>query len=134
VNDSFAKPVSRSTILVWLAAYALVLALVVGGLFYGRSAALRVYGTDAAASQWQAWRSDVEAAQKSPHPAVRRRVPKSTEPPALSLMRDHFPVVLAGSVVLSSVLFATLAFLMTGALATPHMHMAAKGDRPAPKP
>jgi hypothetical protein len=121
--------VSRSTLCLWLPAYALLLALVVGGLFYGRAAALRVYGTDAAASQWQTWRSDVEAAQKSPHPAVRRRIPKSTEPPALVLMRDYFPVVLAGSVVLSSVLFATLALFVAGALAQPSLPRRTRGSR-----
>ena len=49
---------------------------------------------------------------------VKRRVPKSAEPPALKLMRDHFGVCLGLSLVLSSVLFGTFMIFVRGAIAT----------------
>jgi hypothetical protein len=50
---------------------------------------------------------------------VKRREPKSAEPPALVLMRDHFAVCLSLAVVLSSVLFGTFMFFVRGALTSP---------------
>jgi hypothetical protein len=46
---------------------------------------------------------------------VKRRPPKSPQPPALLLMRDYFGVCLALAIVLSSVLFATFMFFVRGA-------------------
>jgi hypothetical protein len=47
---------------------------------------------------------------------VKRRAPKSAEPPALVLMRDYFAVCLALAIVLSTVLFGTFMFFVRGAL------------------
>jgi len=46
---------------------------------------------------------------------VKRRAPKSAQPPALVLMRDYFAVCLGGALVLSTVLFATFMMLVRGA-------------------
>ena len=54
---------------------------------------------------------------EQPYP-VKRRVPKSAEPPALVLMRDYFAVCLAIAVVLSSVLFGTFMVLVRGAMSS----------------
>ena len=51
---------------------------------------------------------------------VQRRAPKSAEPPALVLMRDHFAACLAIAVLLSSVLFGTFMVLVRGALSSRH--------------
>ena len=58
--------------------------------------------------------------------------PKSDEPPALVLMRDHFAVCLSGSLVISSVLFFFLAFLITG-MFQPQTAEAQGGERTARK-
>jgi hypothetical protein len=100
---------------VWLAAYLAVLAAVVGGLFYGRQQALAVYGSNQAQTNWDAWRGDATKMAQQPGP-VKRRAPKSAEPPALVLMRDHFVACAALSLVLSSVLFVTFMFFIRGAL------------------
>ncbi len=50
---------------------------------------------------------------------VRRRTPKSVEPPALVLMRDYFAVCAVISVVLCTVLFGTVMLLVRGIASTP---------------
>jgi UPF0716 family protein affecting phage T7 exclusion len=99
----------------WLLAYAIVIAIVVGGVNYMRSVALAVYGTPQAQTEWDAWREDVKELEKQPYP-VKRRMPKSAEPPALVLMRDYFGVCLTIAIVLSSVLFGTFMVLVKGAV------------------
>jgi hypothetical protein len=98
----------------WLAAYAVVLAFVVGSVSYMRNVAIAVYGTPQAQTEWDTWREDVKELEKLPYP-VKRRTPKSVEPPALVLMRDYFGICLAIAVVLSSVLFGTFMLLARGA-------------------
>ena len=99
----------------WLVAYAAVIAIVVGGMNYMRSVALAVYGTPQAQTEWDTWRKDVKELEKQPYP-VKRRMPKSAEPPALVLMRDYFGVCLTIAIVLSSVLFGTFMVLVRGAM------------------
>lgn len=102
----------------WLLAYFAVIALVIGGVNYMRSVATTIYGTAQAQTEWDEWREDVKELEKQPYP-VKRRVPKSVEPPALVLMRDYFGVCLAVAVVLTSVLFGTFMVLARGAMSNP---------------
>ena len=99
----------------WLLAYLLLMACVIGGVFYGRSQALAVYGTGQAQAQWDEWREGAKRLADESGP-VKRRIPKSPEPPALVLMRDYFAACLGLAVVLSTILFATLMLLLRGAL------------------
>jgi hypothetical protein len=99
----------------WLLAYAAVIAVAVAGAFYGRHLALEVYGSAEAQAEWDAWRAGAEQLAEGAGP-VKRRVPKSAEPPALVLMRDHFAVCLGGAVVLSTILFGTFMLLARGAM------------------
>jgi hypothetical protein len=66
---------------------------------------------------WDDWREAVKEG-KAEEGGVVRRVPKSAEPPALVLMRDHFAVCLSGALVLSSVLFGAMILMMRGAFAS----------------
>jgi hypothetical protein len=108
-------PHKRLTIAKWLVAYAVFMSAIVAGLLYGRQQALSVYGTPAAQAEWDAWREDASKMAGGPGP-VKRRPPKSAEPPALKLMRDYFGICLTLAVVLSTVLFGTFAIFLTGAL------------------
>ena len=56
-----------------------------------------------------------ESNRREPGP-VRRRVPKSTEPPALVLMRDYFGVSLIGAVLFTTVLYWVIAWFVMGIL------------------
>jgi hypothetical protein len=104
--------------LAWLLLYLSVMAVVLGGLVYGRSQALAAYGSDAAQTEWDDWRADAKKMTADDGP-VKRREPKSAQPPALVLMRDHFAACVGLALVLSSVLFGTFMVFIRGALAAP---------------
>jgi hypothetical protein len=101
----------------WLLAYVTAMALVAGGLAYGRTQLLATYGTAEAKTEWEAWRAEAQKMAQGAGP-VKRRVPGSLEPPALVLMRDHFAVCLGFALLLSTVLFGTFMYFVRGAMAT----------------
>jgi hypothetical protein len=105
---------TRRSLTAWGIAYLLVMAVVVGGLYRARSRWQGAYGTEQAQQDWQAWRQEVAAPRRSA--GVVRRVPQSDRPPALVLLTDYFPACLGLSLVLSSALFCTVAFLVRGVL------------------
>jgi hypothetical protein len=119
----------RTIDLVCLALWIALVAAVVGGLFYARSRVMAAYGTDQAQAEWETWREDAKSQAEGKGP-VKRRVPKSAEPPALVLMRDYFAVCVVIAVALSSILLGTLIFLVRGALSTPTTFV----DRSPPEP
>ena len=99
----------------WLAAYVAMIAGVVGGMLQLRAEALAVYGTAEAQAEWDEWREDATKMAERPS-VVKRRAPKSAQPPALVLMRDHFAVCLSLALVLSTVLFGTFMMFVRGAM------------------
>ena len=106
----------------WLLAYLTVMAAISAGLAYGRRQALATYGTPEAKTEWEDWKRDATKMAQGSGP-VSRRAPKSLEPPALILMRDHFAACLALALVLSTVLFGTFMFFLRGALSSPTFHV-----------
>jgi hypothetical protein len=94
-------------------AYVLVMAAVVLGLFRARQWATNSLADSTAHARWNSFRDDV-ARQADEAAPVRRRVPRSAEPPGLVLMRDYFGVCLVIALVLTSALFATTAFFVGG--------------------
>lgn len=113
-----ALPRSSRWPLLLVACYALLMGLVVWGLFATRHWALAQLSTPQSVGDWQAWREEVRREQDEPG-TVRRRVPASPEPPALVLMRDYFPVMLVGAIVFGTVLYWMTVWLVAGALRTP---------------
>jgi hypothetical protein len=99
----------------WLIAYALLMAAIVGSMFWVRHTVFTQYSTDEAIADWQAWRGDVASQQTNPGP-VKRDIPKSEVPPALVLMRDYFAVSLTGAVFFTSLLYWIMAWFVTGAI------------------
>jgi hypothetical protein len=109
--------VSQSLCLItWLTLYAMLLAAVVWSLTTARHWALVELATPQSIGDWQAWRKDVRE-QQSQHRPVKRRVPKSAEPPALVLMRDYFATSLTGAIIFTTVLYWVIAWFVTGILA-----------------
>lgn len=104
----------------WLIAvcYVALMIVVIWSMLSARRWALVELATPKAAEEWEKWRDDVRQQQDRPG-AVKRRVPKSAEPPTLVLLRDYFVVSLAGAVVFSSLLFFVIAWLFVGMLNTP---------------
>ena len=99
-----------------LIGYAALLAAVMFAMFSARDRALTRLSTPESITEWEAWRNDVRQQQTNPGP-VARRVPKSGEPPALVLMRDHFGVTLFGAVLFSTALYWVTVWFVNGILA-----------------
>jgi hypothetical protein len=99
----------------WLIAYGVILVAVVVATFKTRDWAIKRLATPNSMAAWQTWRDDVQRQQGKPGP-VHRRVPKSDEPPALVMMRDHFSVSLVGAVLFSSILYWVFAWFVTGVI------------------
>jgi hypothetical protein len=99
--------------ILWLMAYCALMATIVGVMVRVRSAAMQSFGTAGAQAEWNTWRADAQEMSEGKGP-VRRRPPKSAEPPALVLMRDHFGICLALALLLSSLLYGTAMFFLRG--------------------
>jgi hypothetical protein len=99
----------------WLFAYLVLVTVVALGVFQGRQQAIATYATAEAQAEWDVWREDAKKLAEDSGP-VKRRFPKSVQPPALVLMRDHFAVCLGLALVLSTILFGTFMLLVRGAL------------------
>lgn len=75
-------------------------------------------GSPEATASWDAWRSDAERSSgkdgKAVEGPVQRRTPKSKIPPAIVLLKDYFPTMLAAGIGFPSLLFAFLAMVIRG--------------------
>jgi hypothetical protein len=107
-----------SGLLVLIAGYMLLLGAILWSLLAARKWALAELATPESIRQWEAWREDVRQQEQQPGP-VRRRVPKSAEPPALVLMRDYFAVSLVGAVLFMTLLYWVIAWFVYGILHSP---------------
>lgn len=104
----------NATNIAWFVAYVAMICLIVFALMQYRSTALAAYGTAEAGERWEDWRE--AAAELGKQGPVVRRAPKSTEPPPLVLMRDHFAACLGISLLLSSCLFGWLMICVRGVM------------------
>lgn len=93
----------------------IVIALVVAVLLGARHSALATYGTPEAQAEWNDWRRRAAEQTESGGP-VERKVPKSAEPPALVLMRDHFAACLGAALVAATGVYGTFMLLLRGAV------------------
>ncbi|MBI3462600.1 MAG: hypothetical protein HY000_05995 [Planctomycetes bacterium] len=101
---------------VWLVGYLAVVSLTLWLLFAARQWALAELARPEATAQWQAWRdAETERARAADAP-VRRRVPKSAEPPALAILRDAFTGLTLGALAIVSVLYGFLVIVVRGTL------------------
>ena len=98
--------------LVWLAVYLAAMAGVVWGMVSARSWATRSLTTPEASADWEAFRS--EARKLSEEGPVERRIPPSSAPPTLRLLRDHFAASLAAALFFSTAVFAATMLMMRG--------------------
>jgi hypothetical protein len=98
--------------------YVAFLFVLVTLLLIARQRALSTDGSIASQEHWQDWRAEAQRQQEGTGP-VSRRVPKSSEPPSLVLLRDHFATSLAIVLTLSSALFFTIAIMVRGVFVGP---------------
>lgn len=98
--------------------YVAFLCVLVTLLLIARQRALSTDSSVASQENWQDWRAEAKRQQEGTGP-VSRRVPKSSEPPSLVLLRDHFATSLAIVLTLSSALFFTIAIMVRGVFVGP---------------
>jgi hypothetical protein len=101
----------------WLFAYLIVLSVTVGWMFEVRRRTMSALDSETAVQDWERWREEA-ARQASGEGTVQRRIPKSSEPPGLVLMRDHFAVCLGGIAFFTSAIFVSAMLFVRGALKT----------------
>jgi hypothetical protein len=99
----------------WIIGYALLMFTVVVAMLKSREWTLARLSTPESIADWQKWRDDVDE-KRVPGP-VERRTPRSVEPPALVLMRDHFTVSIIGAIVFTTAFYWVSAWFITGVLA-----------------
>jgi hypothetical protein len=100
-------------LLLWLAAYLALLAVISTGLVYVRRQMVAELSSPQALADWLAWKAETERQAGSPGLPARRQV-QSDEPPTLILLRDHFGVVVAMSLTAASCLFGFLMLVVRG--------------------
>jgi hypothetical protein len=110
-----APPITTATVARIVVPYALLMAIIVGLVLRGRDWALSELATDTAHDQWQTWRDDAGSDRDPQAGTVARRVPRSSEPPGLVLMRDYFAVCLVAAVVFTSLIYAVIVWMLLGA-------------------
>lgn len=102
--------------LVWAALYAMCMAALIAGVFQARRYALRDYATSDVQRDWEAWRVEAKRMGTAEGPVQFKDTPRSPAPPLLVLMQDYFVACLLFAVMLSTVLFGTLMFMVRGVL------------------
>ena len=100
---------------VCLLIYIVLIGAVTWGMSRRRRWALQSYEGESARQDWEAWRDEARKQADGDVP-VRRRVPKSAEPPALVLMRDYYYQCLVGALTVTTALTASMLFLFSGML------------------
>jgi hypothetical protein len=100
-------------LLLCLAIYSAGVAGILLGLASIRASTIAELSTSEQQAHWQKWKSDA-ARQDGTTGPVARREPKSDEPPALVLVRDHYPVIIVASLTFYTFLFALAIFLGRG--------------------
>ena len=97
-------------IAVCLAVYLAGAVGIVVALGNARDDAIENLSTPEELAHWQKWKAEATR-ERAP---VARRAPKSDEPPTLVLLRDHYAVLVAASLVFYTFLFALVVFLGRG--------------------
>lgn len=116
-DNSSSREASTAEKKTWLVATLLLYSLLQIGVFWGlgraRQWTLDQYASEEAQKQWDRWVDEAQRQAEGDGP-VARRVPKSKEPPALVLMRDHYPTCAAGAWLFSTLLFSVLSYFAWG--------------------
>lgn len=118
---------SRTNLLT-LTAYVLLIVILTGGMFVARTQVVEHQSVSLSQDEWQEWRREA-ARQSEGQGPVTRRMPTAEEPPTLMLMRDHFGACLTLALVISTVLFATLAFMIRGVLFGPKLQLQQESEQ-----
>ena len=98
--------------------YVVIMSSGIGGLVYARNWARTTLDSEPARQQWEAWREETQRQHEGAGP-VTRRPAKSPEPPALVLLRDHFPVCVSAWLLLGTGVLVPFYLMLHGVLRNP---------------
>jgi hypothetical protein len=112
-NTSATGSVPPRVLLFIFAGYLALVAVVVVVMFLLRQSVLANLETPQAQSDWNKWRIEAST-QDGTHGPVQRSAPRSTQPPALVLMRDYFGAILVGLLLPVSALYGFIAWIACG--------------------
>ena len=112
---------SRINVLM-LTVYVILIVAIVVGFFRAKSQVLGRLDANVSQEAWQQWRQEAERQSEGQGP-VTRRAPTATEAPTVLLLRDHFATCLTLTLLISTVLFATFAFMIRGVLFGPTLQL-----------
>lgn len=132
IPSSQTSRVSYST-LGWLGGWLIMLVLLTTGLLTVQRRVVTSLDKPEVRAQWQLWKQEAQRQTKLGAGPVQRKAPRTNEPPALILMRDHFPAVWGCSTLLMSCLYTFLAIAMRGAVRT-HSRPLSGGKEPLGRP
>lgn len=104
--------------LLFLATYVLLMVGIAWAMFAARARLAPRFAGDQRKQEWSQWREAVQQGDADMG-RVKRKVPRSQEPPTLVLLRDHFAVCLIGLLGISSVLYGSVVFMLRGVLRGP---------------
>lgn len=102
--------------LLCLAGYAALVVAIVISMNRARAWAVDSLANESALASWEEFRHDAQEFSRSG--PVHRRVPPSSEPPTLRLLRDHYAASLAAALFFSSAVYWSVALLLRGVLAS----------------
>ncbi|MFI4874627.1 MAG: hypothetical protein ACIALR_04790 [Blastopirellula sp. JB062] len=105
-------------IAVLIGGYCLVLAAAIAAMGSARDWALVEFDTAASREQWSDFRHHVQQEIEEGKGPVARTTPKSAEPPTFVLLRDHFYVLSAFVLLVSTLLYWVTAWMVLGAMRT----------------
>jgi len=114
-------PKPRTSTVVMGAVYVVLLCLLVSAMFIARQRVVTSESSVVSQENWQQWRAEAGRQQRGEGPVI-RRIPRSSEPPSLVLLRDHFATSLVILVVLSSALYFAIAIMVRGVAVGPRFH------------
>lgn len=119
---------TRRRLIPALVLYLAALAAAVPALVALRDHVVATFSQPEELRQWQNWRE--AAGDPAIQGPVARRKPSSEEPPALVLMRDYFPIVLAAALFFSSLVYWFLVLALCGAMSSSRTDRAGGNGRP----
>jgi hypothetical protein len=107
---------SRSGWLALVLGFVMLMACITWAMLAYRKGVIASMSTPEARAEWQEWR-DASARQSADGPVLRRPV-RSSEPPAVVLVRDYFSSLLAGALFFSSLFYGLFIWILRGAAHT----------------
>ena len=99
----------------WLLGFVILLSSVALGFHVTRDRVLRKSSPELTTQRWLEWQEATQAMASEPGPTTRTPL-QTTEPPALTLLRDHYAACMFAVVTTCGVFFGVILWMLRGVL------------------